>query len=426
MKDTLQKTNYGPHIFMAVCSSFLLLFVIWAYFGKLDIVSVADGKVIPSSKIKSIQHLEGGIIKGIHVREGDTVVKGQPLVYLEEISSGASVEELEIRIHSLKVDITRLEQEEKCMETITFPDGFKEKFPDLVRQAEKIFHTKLLRYQSEIASQNEKINQRTDDIREIESRLKNNRKGLGLLEEQIAISKELLKDQLATQYNHINLLRELTKLKSKIEEDTHALSRANSSQNEANEKLKVIRHSFQENAGKELKKARQELDEFTQRLIKYKDSFKRSVIRSPIDGVVKHLYIVTIGGVVSPGMTIMDIVPVSDRLIIEAHLPIGDIGYVQTGQDAAIKLASPDARRFGEMKGTVINVSPDTFSTRQGRTYYTILIETEKDHFTRKKLTYKLYPGVLVMAFIHTGQRTIFEYLLDPFLNTLGNSLKER
>ncbi len=426
MNETLQKNSIGPHLFMVMCSSLLVLFIIWAYFGKLDIVSVADGKVIPSSKVKSIQHLEGGIIKGIHVKEGERVKKGQPLVYLEEISSGASVEELKVRINSLSVDIARLEQEEKCADTVSFPDELNKNHPELVKQAEKIFHTRLLRYQSEIGSQNEKINQRIQDIKQIETRLKNNKQGLKLLEEQIDISKELLKDQLATQYNHLNLLRELTKLKSKIEEDSHALDRAKSSQNEASEKLKGIKHSFKEIAEKELKKARQELDEFTQRLVKFKDSFKRSVIRSPIDGFVKSLYFVTVGGVIKPGMTIVDIVPASDRLIIEAHLPIGDIGYVQAGQEALIRLASPDARRFGEIKGTVINVSPDAFNTRQGRTYYSVLIETRKDHFKRKNLTYKLYPGILVMASIHTGQRTILEYLLDPFLNTLGNSLKER
>ena len=416
----------GTHLFLLMCALVFISMCVWAYMGKLDIASVCEGRVIPSSKVKSIQHLEGGIIKDIPVNEGDRVNAGQPLVYLEEIANETSVEEINIRINALSIDIERLSQEIKGNDTLALPADLTTAHPDLAQQAKNLFSARHMRYSSEIKGQMEKIRQREQDIREITTRLKHNKENLALLEQQIRISDELLKDNLATQYTHLNLLREESKLKGRIEEDRVALERAQHSLNEEKEKQEGITHIFREDAREKLKKARQELEEYSQRRLKFKDSLERSVIRSPIDGVVKTLYMVTKGGIIRPGMTIMDIVPIKDRLIIEAHLPIHDIGYIDKGRNTLIKLASPEARRFGEIQGQVVNISPDTVTNRDGRTYYTIYIETENDRFERGNLTYRLYPGVMVLVFIHTGRRTIFEYLMDPFLNTLGNSLMER
>jgi adhesin transport system membrane fusion protein len=163
-----------------------------------------------------------------------------------------------------------------------------------------------------------------------------------------------------------------------------------------------------------------------QRLRKYSDTLRRTVIRSPVRGLVKTLHIVTIGGVVKSGEPIVDIVPVEDRLVVEAHLPIQDIGYVQTGQDAVVKLASRDAGRFGKLDGKVVHVSPDTFTTPEGATFYSVRIETSEDSFVRGDFKYKLIPGMLVTAYIHTGQRTVLDYLLDPFLDSMDQAMKER
>ena len=151
-----------------------------------------------------------------------------------------------------------------------------------------------------------------------------------------------------------------------------------------------------------------------------------TTVVSDVDGIIKSLYIATEGGVVTPGMTIMDIVPAGDKLVIEAHLPISDIGFVSSGQIAVIQLASADSRRFGKLEGTVAQVSPDAFTTDEGSMYYTVRIDTDQDHFEKNNHVYRLYPGILVQVFIHIGQRSVLEYLLDPFLTTLSNSLQER
>ena len=413
-------------LFLWLCVSLCVLFLIWAAVGKLDIVSTAHGRVIPSTKIKSVQHLEGGIVRQILVKEGDQVRPNQALVILEETAQGSSVEELEVRINSLAADAARLEAEAQGLNAPVFPEDLIQYHPEIVKQATDLFHARRMRLENDIAVEKENVVQREQDIREIKARLRSTKNSLKLVREQIKISKELLKDNLTTKYKHLSLLREESQLKGKLEQNAAALPRAESSLAETKEKLKRVTHSFQEEARKQLKKVRRELEEFTQRLRKFKDTLKRTVIRSPVHGVVKTLHIVTIGGVVKPGMDIVDIVPLSDRLVIEAHLPIQDIGYVQVGQKVKVTLASKDAGRFGKLDGVVVQVSPDTFTTPQGRTFYTVRIETEQDSFVRGNFEYKLIPGMLVTAYIHTGERTILEYFLSPFLDPMDQAMHER
>ncbi|GAB4336139.1 MAG: HlyD family type I secretion periplasmic adaptor subunit [Desulfobulbaceae bacterium] len=414
------------HLFFLLLTAACVSLVVWAAVGRLDIVSRATGKVVPSSRVKHIQHLEGGIVSEIRVREGQQVREGEVVAVLEQTASGADVEELRSRIASLRFDALRLEAENNGAETLTIPPEMAAAQPDLARQQQRLFQARQDQYRSEIAVLGEQIHQKEQDINLIKARLASEQTALELADKQLAISKELLAENLTTRYKHLELEREATELNSRIEQDRVALERAQSAAAEARRKLEETRHGFLSLVRNELKKTREELEELQSRLRKFDDSLQRRVIRSPVDGIVKSLAVVTEGGVVRPGMTIMDIVPAGDKLVIEAHLPISDIGFVHAGQKAMLQLASRDARRFGKLEGKVTHISPDAFVTDEGRMYYSVLIDTERDRFERNGHTYRLYPGVLVQVFIHIGRRSVLEYLLDPFLDTLDNSLQER
>lgn len=423
---TVFRTGASTHVFMFLCSMLCIAFGAWAWFGKLDIVSMADGKVVPSSKVKSIQHLEGGIVREILVREGDSVTSGQPLMILEETASGSEVDEVRVRIHTLQADVARLRAAAGETQKPEFPQELLQHNPDLVRQTRDLYDAQIRKRDSERTGKTEIIQQRTQDISVLETRIRSSIESLELLDKQVEISKSLLADNLTTEYKHLSFLREATALRSKIDEDKAALRKARSALKEAQEELEKIDHTFRETHREKLKESRRELDQLLERVKKFSDSFQRTTIRSPVDGIVKTLYVVTREGVVKPGMTVMDIVPASDRLVVESRLPVRDIGYVQPGQKAMVKLASRDAFRFGNLEGTVVHVSPDAYLTEQGPSFYTVRIETERDYFEKDNLQYKLYPGVQVLTYIHTGWRTVFEYLMDPFLNTLSDSFTER
>ncbi len=425
-KNKNRDVSKATHLFLALCILFTLSLLIWAAVGKLDIVSMADGEVIPSTKVKPVEHLEGGIVLDILVKEGDLVQPGQELIVLERTIQGSGVREIEVRVTSLSADVARLEAEVEGLAEPDFSQELRRDHPLLVSQALELFKARRTRLESQLAGQRESVIQLRKEVERLTARQRHSRISLKLLQKEVALSAELLKDQLTTEFNHIKLQREVSSLRSKIEEDQAALAGARSALKEGQEDLDNITHGYQAEAQEELRKNRRELDEFIQRKLKYSDSLDRTVIRSSVEGVVKAMSVFSPGEVVGPGETIMQIVPSTDKLVVEAHLPIQDIGYVQVGQPVKVKLASLDARRFGTLEGTVATISPDSFSDENGQTFYTVRVETEKSYFEGGEAKYNLYPGMLVAVSIHTGRRTVLEYLLSPFVDSLSMAMRER
>lgn len=424
-------------VFFYLCTIFCVSFGVWAAIAPLDIVSDAVGEVVPSSRVKRIQHLEGGIVSAIKVREGDIVAVEQPLIELETTASDSGVEELNVRIASLKTEIIRLETESSWFgneeqhidpfaSELVFPLELRQETPDLVEQATELYKVRQEGFATAGKTQSENIKQREQDIKEIKARIRNQRKSLVYLREQIKISEGLLEEKLTTRYKHLGFLKEESDLVSDIEEGNAALLRAESQFSSAKKELVQIANTHREEVQDGLRKARRDLLEFSQRLRKLSDSLQRTIIRSPAKGVVKSLYVRGEGEVVQPGMTVLDIVPLGDKLIIEARLALGDIGYIQAGQTATVKLPTGDARMFGNLDGVVKNISPDAITTPEGETYYRVLVETAKDHFEREGHLYQLYPGMQLLVSIKTGERTVLEYLVYPYFDTLYRGLQER
>ena len=416
----------STHWLLALCVTTCLAFFIWASVFTLDIVSLASGEVIPSSQIKSVQHLEGGIIRKISIREGEQVKSGQELIVLEPTQSGADVGEIRVRLLSLRAEIVRLEAEVSGADAPTFKADLIANNPRMAKQTLARFNSRKKSLQSRIDSQSETVAQRGQEIKEISARIKNLNQNLALMKEQISISEELLKEDLTNRYNHLDLLKEASGIQGRVEEDSSALHRARSALKKAEANMDGIVTAFREESGMQLEEARLSFNELSQREQKFDDNLARTILRSPVDGVIKTLYITTVGGVLRAGQTVIDVVPVDDRLVVEAKLQTQDIGYVKAGQSALIKLNSADALRFGGMDGTVTNVSPDTIITEQGAPYYKVRIETANDRFQRGDLQYRLFPGMQVIASIRTGDRTVIEYLTDPFFNTMSGALGER
>ena len=405
---------------LVIASSF------WMYIAKLDVVSATIGSVVPSSQVKTIQHLEGGIVHKIYVKEGQQVVAEQPLVELESTDSEANVGEMLVRLATLTVQVARLDAESIGSDKVIFSEEVEKKTPKLAQQEEALFKARRESYLSGLASQQGLVSQKEQVIAQVSSRLVHSENKLKLLQEQVGISEELLKDELTNRYNHITLLKDQSSLLSQIDEDKALLKGSEALLVEASQKLNEIRLGYQANSRGELEEVRREHGELSQRMEKLKDSLKRTVLRAPVDGTIKTLNVHTVGGVIRPSEAVIEIVPAGDMLLIEVKLPPQDVGFVQVGQTAQIRLASADATRLGKLGGKVIHISPDTIVAEDGVAYYKVRIETEKNFFERNELKYFLSPGVQVSAGIVTGERTVFEYLFEPFLGGMERALRER
>lgn len=420
------KTGLLTHLLFLLCIVLSGSFLYWATVAELDIVSVAPGRVVPAGRIKEVQHLEGGIIEEILVQEGDRVKEGDTLLVLQGISSDATVGEMEVRIAALSIDLIRLQALGNSAKDYQVPEGMARRYPELVEQSQQLFDAKLNRYEAGLSARKETIDQRKREIEQIKERMAGNAENLSLLRKQIAISEKLIIDKLTTEYEHLHFLREEAALKSALLEDRSNLAKAESALREALDNELHYNNSYWVEIQEQRRKAQQEFDELNFRMKKFSDNLNRTTITSPVDGIIKSLYIDTRGGVVAPGRTILDIVPTGDSLVVEAQLSIEDITSVKPGQAAVVKLASRNARRVGKISGEVLSISPDALTTDQGHTYYATRIKTSQDYFIWGAERYQLIPGMGVAVFIHTGQRTVLQYLLDPFLDSISQGFQEK
>ena len=414
------------HRLLAYSLALLGLLAGWAAVAPLDVVSNAVGEVLPVTRVKSVQHLEGGIVAEILVEEGRSVDKDQPLVLLDPVRASSEFEELTTRLLSLRVDILRLQAEIDGEAAPHFPEELEQQAPYLVDVARETFKTRKARIEHDIQAQEHLVTQRQHELKEIQTHLQSNRKSMNLLSEQVKISETLLQKELTNRMVHLDLARQLESLRGQLETDQAALPRIEAAQREAQEHLASMRAGFTEKARAELAEAQHSFDELSQRALKYKQARERTVLRSPVKGIVKTMAVAAQGEVVQPGQTIVEIVPMEDRLIIDAKLPLQDIGYVHEGQKVRITLNTPDAARFGHIEGEVRTVSPDAIVTDEKSAFYKVRIETEKSQFVAKDQIYRLYPGMQVLCSIRTGTRTVAEYLLGPWLNSFRFALEER
>ncbi len=418
----------------------ILAFCYWAYVSKISIVSVAEGEVVPSGQIKTVQHLEGGIIKKILIQEGERVEKGQQLMLLESVSSQADVNEVQTRIDLFTIKAIRLEAEIDQKILPEYSNYFSINYTREVKQALDLFSNRTKRIKSEIeiakkmvSQAQENIKQEIQNLKKIEARYNQTIKTIELLDEQIKISESLLEEELTTNYKHLELKKEMSNLESKQLEDKEAMIGgesaivvAKTSLEDAEIKLLNVPRGYIEESENELEDTSRELAQLKEVKKKVIDSLSRTKIFAPVDGIIKELVYYTEGGVIPPNSSVLNIVPTGEELIIEAKLPTADIGFIKKEQQATIRLASADSINFGNINGRVFKISPDATQDDNGNTFYKVEIKADKNFFEYNNQTYNLTPGVEVTINILTGQRTIAEYLLNPLFNISNKAFRER
>ena len=395
-----EKHRKNTKILFIVFSLFAFTLSLWMFLFNIDIISNAEGQVIPAGEVKTIQHLEGGIIDQILIQESDMVKKDDPLVILAATASEVDVDEAQVQIDAKIIESIRLEAEINDFGVPIFSDELVNNRPDLVNKSLELF-----------ISRKEKLE---GAIKEVTAAVVQHQTAIDILLKQTQMSEQLLQEGIITEFSHLNLLKELNAAKGALEV--------------AMEEKDNLTKKFIEEARNDRQIAQREISELNETMKALKDNLDRTVITAPVDGVIKNLFFVTIGGVIRPGEAILDIVPTKDNLIVEARLQESDIGFVKPGQSAVVKLSSADAVNFGQIEGMVERISPDTEQDENDNriVFYNIFVELDQNYFESKEKTYYLVPGVKVTASIQIGERTLANYLLSPFIGSLGQSFQER
>ena len=365
----------------------------------LNIVAETEGMVIPSSKVKTIQHLEGGIIKKIYVNAGDIVKRNETLLELEPVKSLSDFSELEKRLITLSINITRL-RAESDFKQIVFDKKLEKQNAKLVEDSKKLFAVRQNKY--------------FNSLKEQKNILKNEKQTLALLEEQIQISKSLLEEQLTNRLTHLDLLKEKSAIISKKEK---AIS-----------KIKSLKENYLTETRTLLLEEITEYDELMERKKRLQDNLNRTLIKAPEEGIIKQRFIDTVGGVIKEGDPLFDIVPIKDKLIILSRLSVDQIGYIKKNQEVMVKLSGKNNTIYKPIDGKVINISPDAIYNDDinQEPYFEIKIETLNNFFENDRDKYFMYPGTQVIALIRIGSRTIANYLLEPIFSRMIIALSEK
>ena len=404
----------------------IIVSVCWAFYGRIDIVTIAPGVVVPSSKIKNIQHLEGGIIRSINVREGEKVKKDTNLIELEMIISGASLKETEVRLLRLKIDLSRLYAEIMGNNDIVISDEIRFNYPELISSSRELLKTRSRHLKNLLNVQGLHVLQIEQGINEINERISKNKKFLSIIEERIEISNDLLKENLTNRMQHLILVQQKISHSGKIKEDIWAVKKANSEREEALVRKENIRDNYQTKIRLEFDEKEASFRELKQRKNKIEDSLKRSIIRAPVDGKIKFLYQTTTGGIIKPGETILDLVPDDDRLVVEAKLRVDEVVYVNLEHEVKVQLITQNQTGSSQILGNVIYISPDSITKIGEIPFYLIRIKLNKNYFEEDGKFYQLLPGMQVVCNILTGSRSIMGYLINPFFNIFDRALRER
>ncbi|MAI50214.1 MAG: hypothetical protein CMM16_06645 [Rhodospirillaceae bacterium] len=427
------------HSFGILAFILFLTVGVWSYFGTLDYVTVTQGVVTPSNKIKKIQHLEGGIIRSILVSEGERVGQGTPLIELEATKSEAEFNELETRLVALQIDLIRLRAEQDFAETVgsgfsprsslqglVFPKKMRDEYPSKVEKAIALFRIRKTSLINRISAQKNIVLQKRQDSEQIQQKLIKNKKYLKILKEKIGISDKLLKDNLSNRLDHLKYLEQKIGIEGTISEDYWSLEKSKTAIAEAKIRIQTLKDAHKETAVTEYSEKNNAYEELRFRKARLLDNRSRTMIRSPAEGRVKYLYYTTVGGVISPGAVVVEIVPDAGKLIVEGRLPVNEKAYVKVGQSVKVRLTAPGPAGFGQLDGRIEYISADSISDQNGLTYFLTRITVEGDTIAYKEKSYQLGAGESVECRILIGERRIIDYFIEPFWRGAGVALRER
>ena len=404
---------------------FVGLFFIWSIFAHFDEVAVATGEIVPQGRIKTIQHLEGGIIEELFVQDGDIVRADVPLLQINLGQLASSREELQIRLDGLLLAKSRLEAEAEG-KPMVLPGNISTRQPRLAAAEEATHDARMRELTSTAAVLDNQVHQRERDVNDVGARLQAAESALRLSRERLAMSEDLLKDGLTSRIEHSQTQSQVESLIGEAASLREGLPRARDALGEARERVKELSLKFSREAREQLGETEQSIARTEELLGTASDQRTRATIKSPIAGIVKNMRYHTIGGVVRPGDAIMDIVPSEDALVVEAKLNPIDRGFVRAGQKTTVKIDTFDYARYGGIEGEVISVAPDSTVPESGQPYFKVLVRTDKTYLGDANDGYIITPGMGATVDIHTGTKSVLTYLVRPVLKLKAEAFRER
>ncbi|WP_281646682.1 HlyD family type I secretion periplasmic adaptor subunit [Parendozoicomonas sp. Alg238-R29] len=400
----------------------VVIFISWATWVEMDEITRGDGKVIPSSQIQDVQNLEGGIVSELLVKEGDIVEKGQVLLVLDDTQFMSSLGGQEVNRQSLDIKRIRLQAEIDGDEPF-IPDVVWREAPDMAQQELNLYYSRLEELQGRKDVFLEQIQQQKSQQEEVRAQRKQLQRRMTLLKEELEIASGLAKIGAVSRIEVIRLERQVSDTEGELDVNRKMIQRLGSQQQETLQRINEVQLTFISGARAELNETVARLKELEATGAALSDRVDRAQVRSPVKGVVKQIIANTEGGVVQPGMKMMEIVPLGDKLLIETRIRPQDIGFLHPGQKAVVRFTAYDFTVYGGLDGNLVHLGADTITDEKGESFYIAHIETNTNSIDDSM---PVITGMVANVDILTGKKSLMSYLMKPVLRAKQLAFSER
>ncbi|MAW81654.1 MAG: secretion protein HlyD [Parvularcula sp.] len=422
----IEPAKAAQYLLYIICG-LVVLTLVWASLAKLDRVTRGAGWVVTSNQLQELQYLEGGIVKEILVSGGDHVEAGEILVKLDPTQMNVAFEQGQEGYNVLAAKIARLEAEAN-LEPLKFPPGLVNASPRATTSERQLYDARQAELSASLDIEQRKLDQRRKALDDARVALVTAKEAHTLAAEEHAIMQRLVSKGIEPQVELLRARQRDAAAKGEAQRAEIAVSRIELEIAEAEGEIERIRKTFSATAADELNEAKAELDELKGELPALQDKVARTDVRAPVAGVVNRVLVSTIGGVVSPGETIVELVPSEDTLLVEARIKPSDIGFLKIGQDARVSITAYDSSVYGSLDGTIENISPDAIEDEKtGERFYNITVRTAADALASKRAgDLKILPGMSAEVAILNGKRTVLAYIIKPMSQVGEKALRDK
>ncbi|WP_415716650.1 HlyD family type I secretion periplasmic adaptor subunit [Roseibium sp.] len=425
--DMLRKTVRN-HLLFALAVAIVVVGGIgsWSVFTEISGAVVSSGTIVVESNIKQVQHREGGIVSDIRVKDGDSVEAGDLLLRLDDTVTRANLAVITKQLQELTAQELRLEAERDDLTTIDWPEDRLGDLNEIERGQQMLLEARQNSKEGRKNQLEEQIRQFNQQTIGLEAQVTAKVSEIELIQEEMEDLESLFSKQLVPKSRVTALRREKARLEGEQGDLIAQIARTKESISERRIQILQIDESYRAEVLEQLQEARSRIAQLEEQKIAAEDELTRVEILAPRNGYVHQLSVHTIGGVISPGETVMQIVPREDQLIVEAQVRPVDIDQMAPGQNARVRFPSFDQRTTPELNATLLTVSPDlSEDERTGMTYYVARLSIDDEELD-KLGEQALVPGMPVETFLKTGDRTVLSYLVKPVTDQIAHALRER
>ncbi|QOY52753.1 HlyD family type I secretion periplasmic adaptor subunit [Candidatus Sulfurimonas baltica] len=403
----------------------VIAFLTWASLAEIDEITRGDGDVIPYGQNKIIQNLEGGIVESILVQEGQIVKAGEVILKINNAKSTSTSRTNEMNYYELEAKKIRLYAQANQLEFVS-PVVEDPEFQKQIKLSQNLYNSNKKEFIAKDSSFVNQIEQKKQAYKEASARVYSLEKSLEFVTEEIEMTAPMVKEGVKSKVDFLKLKREANGIENDIEAAKLSLPRLSSAIEEVINKREESKQVFINDAKKELNEVTAEISRLKTQQVAYSDQVERTMVKSPVDGIVQKLFINTVGGVIQPGADLVEIVPTNKKLYLEIKIKPSDIAFLHPGAQARVKVSAYDFAIHGGLIGKVVNISPDTITDSKENTFYIIHVVTEKNYLGTENHPLMIIPGMTASVDIITGQKTVMQYILKPILKSKQYVFSER